>query len=45
MQVIQNCQIDPEYFEPISECADANDMESENPGSEWPWNVISMIVP
>ncbi|AFY57148.1 hypothetical protein Riv7116_4734 [Rivularia sp. PCC 7116] len=42
MQVIQNCQIDPEYFEPISECADAVGMECENPGSEWPWNVISM---
>lgn len=42
MRVIRDCQIDPEYFKPISECADANDMESENPGSEWPWNVISM---
>lgn len=42
MQVIRDCQIDPKYFEPISECAETYGMESENPGSEWSWNVISM---
>lgn len=41
MSKIQNCQVDLNYFEAIRESTETYGMADHNPGSEWPWNVIS----